>query len=109
MPNLGPMELVLILGVALLLFGGRKLPELAKGMGEGIKNFKNALKEETPPPPVACGRQTAAAQLRESTQVPSVLDSAYFVPSFLSMANLPDLSKPIAFRLREPSPQPAGE
>ncbi|MFN8686714.1 MAG: twin-arginine translocase TatA/TatE family subunit [Acidobacteriota bacterium] len=46
------MELVLILGVALLLFGGRKLPELAKGMGEGIKNFKNALKEEpTPPPP----------------------------------------------------------
>jgi sec-independent protein translocase protein TatA len=54
MPNLGPMELVLILGVALLLFGGRKLPELAKGMGEGIKNFKNALKEEsTPPPPPA--------------------------------------------------------
>ncbi len=51
MPNLGPMELVLILGVALLLFGGRKLPELAKGMGEGIKNFKNALREETPPPP----------------------------------------------------------
>jgi sec-independent protein translocase protein TatA len=48
------MELVLILGVALLLFGGRKLPELAKGMGEGIKNFKNALKEEsTPPPPPA--------------------------------------------------------
>lgn len=56
MPNLGPMELVLILGVALLLFGGRKLPELAKGMGEGIKNFKNALKEDsnpTPPPPAA--------------------------------------------------------
>ncbi|MFN8812589.1 MAG: twin-arginine translocase TatA/TatE family subunit [Acidobacteriota bacterium] len=45
------MELVLILGVALLLFGGRKLPELAKGMGEGIKNFKNALKEESTPPP----------------------------------------------------------
>ena len=51
MPNLGPMELMLILGVALLLFGGRKLPELAKGMGEGIKNFKNALKEETTPTP----------------------------------------------------------
>ncbi len=50
MPNLGPMELVLILGVALLLFGGRKLPELAKGMGEGIKNFKNALREDPPPP-----------------------------------------------------------
>ncbi len=47
------MELVLILGVALLLFGGRKLPELAKGMGEGIKNFKNALREDPPPPPPA--------------------------------------------------------
>lgn len=53
MPSIGPMELVLILAVAVLLFGGKKLPELAKGMGEGIKNFKNALKEEsqTPPPP----------------------------------------------------------
>ncbi|WP_031499585.1 Sec-independent protein translocase subunit TatA/TatB, partial [Bryobacter aggregatus] len=58
MPNLGPMELVLILGVALLLFGGRKLPELAKGMGEGIKNFKNALKEETPPPPTQPSQPT---------------------------------------------------
>ncbi|MCZ2148233.1 MAG: twin-arginine translocase TatA/TatE family subunit [Bryobacterales bacterium] len=40
------MELVLILGVALLLFGGRKIPELAKGLGEGIRNFKTALKAE---------------------------------------------------------------
>ncbi|MBM3785451.1 MAG: twin-arginine translocase TatA/TatE family subunit [Acidobacteria bacterium] len=46
MRSLGPMELVLILGIALLLFGGKKLPDLAKGLGEGIKNFKNALKEE---------------------------------------------------------------
>lgn len=46
MRSIGPMEMVLILGVVLLLFGGRKLPELAKGLGEGIKNFKNALKSE---------------------------------------------------------------
>ncbi len=52
------MELVLILGVALLLFGGRKLPELAKGMGEGIKNFKNALREDPPPPPPAAPHAT---------------------------------------------------
>lgn len=62
MPNLGPMELVLILGVALLLFGGRKLPELAKGMGEGIKNFKNALKEESTPPPPAAPTQEQPKQ-----------------------------------------------
>jgi sec-independent protein translocase protein TatA len=48
------MELMLILGVAVLFFGGKKLPELAKGLGEGIKNFKHAMKEEqTPPPPPA--------------------------------------------------------
>ncbi len=46
MRSLGPMELVLILGIALLLFGGKKIPEMAKGLGEGIKNFKTALKSE---------------------------------------------------------------
>jgi len=39
-------ELLVILGVAVLLFGGKKIPELAKGLGEGIRNFKNALKSE---------------------------------------------------------------
>ncbi len=46
MRSIGPMELVLVLGIALLLFGGRKIPEVAKGLGEGIRNFKNALKSE---------------------------------------------------------------
>ncbi len=40
------MELGIIVVVILLLFGGKKIPELAKGLGSGIKNFKNALKEE---------------------------------------------------------------
>ena len=40
------MQLVVIMVVILLLFGGKKIPELAKGIGSGIKNFKNALKEE---------------------------------------------------------------
>jgi sec-independent protein translocase protein TatA len=39
-------ELLIILGIAVLLFGGRKIPEVAKGLGEGIRNFKNALKGE---------------------------------------------------------------
>jgi sec-independent protein translocase protein TatA len=44
------MEIVVILAIALLLFGGKKIPELAKGLGEGIRNFKDSLKapEETP-------------------------------------------------------------
>ena len=44
MRSIGPMELVVILAIAVLLFGGKKIPELAKGLGEGIRNFKTALK-----------------------------------------------------------------
>ena len=40
--NLGGTEIILIFGVALLLFGGKKLPELAKGLGQGIREFKKA-------------------------------------------------------------------
>jgi sec-independent protein translocase protein TatA len=40
--NLGGTEIILILAIALLLFGGKKLPELAKGLGQGIKEFKKA-------------------------------------------------------------------
>ena len=44
--SIGLPELLVILVVAVLLFGGKKIPELAKGLGEGIRNFKGALKEE---------------------------------------------------------------
>jgi sec-independent protein translocase protein TatA len=40
--NIGTPELILILFVALLLFGGNKLPELARGLGKGIRDFKDA-------------------------------------------------------------------
>ena len=40
--SLGAMEITIILVVVLLLFGGKKLPELAKGLGKGIKEFKKA-------------------------------------------------------------------
>ena len=46
MGRLGPMEIVLIVAVLLLLFGGKKIPELMKGLGSGIKEFKDATKEE---------------------------------------------------------------
>ena len=47
--SIGLPELLVILVVAVFLFGGKKIPEVAKGLGEGIKNFKNALKTEDHP------------------------------------------------------------
>jgi sec-independent protein translocase protein TatA len=44
--NLGPGELLLILLIVLLIFGGSKLPQLARGLGEGIRNFKQSVREE---------------------------------------------------------------
>jgi sec-independent protein translocase protein TatA len=40
--NLGPMEIILAVVVVILLFGGKKIPELMKGIGQGIKEFKKA-------------------------------------------------------------------
>jgi sec-independent protein translocase protein TatA len=44
-----PMHLVVIFGLALLVFGPKKLPELGKGIGEGIRGFKSAITEEKQP------------------------------------------------------------
>ena len=45
MPNIGMPELLIILVIVVLLFGTRKLPELGKGLGSGIRNFKNSMKD----------------------------------------------------------------
>ncbi len=60
--GLGGGELILVLGAVLILFGAKKIPEFAKGLGQGMKEFKkasrevteeleNAMTTETPPPP----------------------------------------------------------
>lgn len=43
--GLGPTEVILILLVVLLLFGGKKIPELMRGLGKGVKEFKDGMKE----------------------------------------------------------------
>ena len=43
--NLGTGEIVIIALVVLLLFGGRKIPELMKGLGKGVKSFKDGMKD----------------------------------------------------------------
>ena len=69
---LGGWEIVLILAVVLILFGAKKLPELAKGLGTGIKEFKKATREvteemnnameDTPPPPRKLPAETKPAE-----------------------------------------------
>jgi sec-independent protein translocase protein TatA len=44
-----PMHLLVIFGLAILMFGPKKLPELGKGLGEGIRGFKSAMKDEPEP------------------------------------------------------------
>ena len=48
MKGLGWVEIVLILAVVLILFGGKKIPELMKGLGKGIRDFKDASKGDDP-------------------------------------------------------------
>lgn len=49
MGNFGATEIILILLVVVLLFGGRKIPELMKGIGQGMKEFKKASRVEDEP------------------------------------------------------------
>ncbi len=45
MPNIGLPELLVILVIVVLIFGAGKLPQLGKGLGEGIKNFRDSMRE----------------------------------------------------------------
>ena len=49
LPNIGLPELVIIVVVALLVFGGRRLGDLGRGLGEGIRNFRSAVKSDEKP------------------------------------------------------------
>ncbi len=59
LPNLGPTELILIFLIVLLLFGANRIPEIAKGLGKGIRDFKKGMsgideeinKKDDPTPP----------------------------------------------------------
>ncbi len=50
MPSLGPMELLLILLIVVIMFGSSRLAGIGKGMGEGIRNFKQSMKGDDDKP-----------------------------------------------------------
>ncbi len=45
--SVGPWELIAILAIVVFLFGARRIPEIARGLGEGIRNFRGSLRGET--------------------------------------------------------------
>lgn len=55
--KIGLPELLILFAIALLFFGPGKLADFGKGLGEGIKNFKGALKDPQPPTPTGSGDQ----------------------------------------------------
>ena len=69
--NLGGGEIILILALILILFGARKLPELAKGLGQGIKEFKKATREVTDEVQNAMDEPPAPPQKRLPSSAPA--------------------------------------
>lgn len=68
MPNIGFQELLVILVIVVFMFGGKKIPELAKSLGSGIKNFKNAMKsEEEKPDSTPTPEATTPPKVAETT------------------------------------------
>ena len=70
----GGFELFAIIAVVVLMVGGKKIPELAKGLGQGIKNFKSAVKEDEPVDETVASAQkieetakTTTSEIKEET------------------------------------------
>lgn len=64
-------ELLIILTIIVLLFGAKKIPDLAKGLGSGIKNFKKAMKEDEEETTAAANDKTEQIKKNESTETKS--------------------------------------
>jgi sec-independent protein translocase protein TatA len=60
-----PTHLLVIFGIALLIFGPKKLPELGKGFGEGIRGFKSAMKAEEEQPVTATSAASDSSASRQ--------------------------------------------
>jgi sec-independent protein translocase protein TatA len=70
MPDIGPMEIILVLGVILLLFGGRKLPELARGSGRALRIFRSEMRQtEADEKAVESGASEATPTVHEAEVV----------------------------------------
>jgi sec-independent protein translocase protein TatA len=77
MPNVGPMEIIVVLIIALIVFGPKKLPELGKSLGKGINEFKGSITashDEAPTPPAAVVEPAPVAVTPVAAREPKVAE-----------------------------------
>ena len=72
MPNIGPMEIGIVLVIALIVFGPKKLPELGKSLGKGIREFKGSIGGEDHEEPVAIAQPVTAPVKATETDTATV-------------------------------------
>jgi sec-independent protein translocase protein TatA len=74
--NLGPVEMIFVLVVLLMVFGAKRLPELGSGLGKGIREFKQSMREMNDevnrPEPPSIRNQPPPAQVQAPPQEPAV-------------------------------------
>lgn len=70
MPGIGPLEIGIVLAIALVVFGPKKLPELGRGLGGGMREFKQSITSEvrelrspSPPEPLSTEREAGAEKV----------------------------------------------
>ena len=64
-PNIGPLEIAIVLIIALVVFGPKRLPELGKSVGNGLKEFKSSISDSDSKPAIESGFSEASASETE--------------------------------------------
>ena len=72
MPNIGPLEIAIVLVIVLIVFGPKRLPELGKSLGEGIRGFRGSLSGDDDPD----STESKKAELQAATQQPAAEPAA---------------------------------
>jgi sec-independent protein translocase protein TatA len=75
MPNVGPLEIAVVLIIVLIIFGPKRLPELGQSMGKGIREFKNSISGDKQESPEEKRQQLEASEAKQPTP-PSAGDAA---------------------------------
>jgi sec-independent protein translocase protein TatA len=80
MPNVGPLEIIVVLALVLIIFGPKRLPELGHSLGKGLREFKSSVSGESDEPP-APPAITATPTTTEATATPVAAEPTETKPS----------------------------